>query len=109
MAGPEFFQTMMGKRFFESTAPRIATALEEIAEALTKKPEPERAESGMPVVDPETNTIEKPESWGSKSGILREIAEKKGITVVELVLSETDTSSEVGKAMVDIVKEYYKL
>ena len=31
---PEFFQTVMGKRFFESTAPRIASALERIADAL---------------------------------------------------------------------------
>ena len=34
MAGPEFFQTLMGKRFFESTMPRIADALE----ALAKRP-----------------------------------------------------------------------
>lgn len=34
MPGPEFFQTYMGKHFYESTAPRIARALERIADAL---------------------------------------------------------------------------
>jgi hypothetical protein len=46
MAGPEFFQTMMGKRFYESTAPRIASALERIAEALEKNLESEDASEG---------------------------------------------------------------
>ena len=40
MSGPEFFQTQMGKRFFESTAPRIATALEGLLEVLTKNQQP---------------------------------------------------------------------
>lgn len=31
MAGPEFFQTMMGKTFFESTMPRLVKALERVA------------------------------------------------------------------------------
>lgn len=32
--GPEFFQTQMGRRYYESTMPRIAEALERIATAL---------------------------------------------------------------------------
>ena len=31
---PEFFQTIMGKRFFEGTAPNIARQLERVANAL---------------------------------------------------------------------------
>ncbi len=34
--GPEFFQTLMGRRYYESTMPRIADALERIATALEK-------------------------------------------------------------------------
>lgn len=34
---PEFFQTPMGKRFYEGTMPRIARALERIADALEKE------------------------------------------------------------------------
>lgn len=34
MAGPEFFQTGMGRKFYESDVPRIAKALERIATAL---------------------------------------------------------------------------
>lgn len=40
--GPEFFQTRMGQVFYEATVPRIATALERIADAMEKsnaKPE----------------------------------------------------------------------
>ena len=36
---PEFFQTPMGHRFYESTMPRIATALETIAEKLQEPDE----------------------------------------------------------------------
>lgn len=32
--GPEFFQTMMGRKFYEADVPRIAKALERIAAAL---------------------------------------------------------------------------
>lgn len=34
MAGPESFQTLMGRKFYDGTLPRIATALERIADAL---------------------------------------------------------------------------
>lgn len=34
--GPEFFQTPMGRRFYESTMPDVATALLRIAGALEK-------------------------------------------------------------------------
>jgi hypothetical protein len=35
-AGPEFFQTIMGKRFYEGDVPRAIRALERIADALEK-------------------------------------------------------------------------
>lgn len=34
MSGPSFFQTLMGKVYYEGTLPRIARALERIATAL---------------------------------------------------------------------------
>ena len=37
MAGPEFFQTQMGHRFYESTMPRIAKALEQLADCQAGK------------------------------------------------------------------------
>jgi len=33
---PEFFQTPMGRHFYEDTMPRIATSLEKIAETLDR-------------------------------------------------------------------------
>ena len=38
--GPQFFQTMMGRRFYESDVPRIAKALERIATELEKSNTP---------------------------------------------------------------------
>lgn len=34
MSGPSFFQTLMGRQFIDGTMPRIARALEQIAERL---------------------------------------------------------------------------
>ena len=34
MSGPSFFQTIMGRAYYEGTLPRIARALERIADAL---------------------------------------------------------------------------
>jgi len=34
---PEFFQTMMGRQFYEGTVPRIAKALEDIAFELKRQ------------------------------------------------------------------------
>ena len=34
MSGPSFFQTLMGRQFIDATMPRIAKALERIAERL---------------------------------------------------------------------------
>lgn len=36
MAGPEFFQTIMGRKFYEADVPRIAKALERIANSFEK-------------------------------------------------------------------------
>lgn len=37
---PEFFQTLMGKKFYDSDVPRIAKALERIAAALEQQRSP---------------------------------------------------------------------
>jgi hypothetical protein len=36
--GPEFFKTIMGRRFYEGDVPRIAKALEKIAKHLGEEP-----------------------------------------------------------------------
>lgn len=46
--GIEFFQTGMGRTFFEGTLPRIASALERIADALEKQ----NARNEPPAPDP---------------------------------------------------------
>jgi len=37
MSGPEFFQTGMGHQYYQDTMPRIARALEKIAEEMEKE------------------------------------------------------------------------
>jgi hypothetical protein len=44
--GPEFFQTIMGRQFYDGTLPRIAKALERIANALEETNK--RAEAAVP-------------------------------------------------------------
>lgn len=41
MPGPEFFETGMGRKFFECDVPRLAKALERIADALEANKHPE--------------------------------------------------------------------
>jgi hypothetical protein len=48
---PEFFQTVMGHRFYESTMPSIARSLEKIAETLTP------AHDEQPVLTPNMEAI----------------------------------------------------
>lgn len=50
MAGPEFFQTRMGHTFYEGTMPRIAKALERIADALEGQAQLKQADA-KPVVE----------------------------------------------------------
>lgn len=50
MSGPEFFQTMMGKKFYEGTMPRIATALEKLTKALEEEDATEPSEFKDPIV-----------------------------------------------------------
>lgn len=40
MSGPEFFQTPMGRRFYESTMPRIADGIEKLLKVLEKLDNP---------------------------------------------------------------------
>jgi len=35
--GIEFFQTIMGKQFYDATMPKIARALDEIAKSMTRR------------------------------------------------------------------------
>ena len=39
--GIEFYNTMMGKKFYEGTMPRIASSLEKLTELLAKQGAPE--------------------------------------------------------------------
>ncbi len=43
MPGPEFFQTGMGRKFYEADVPRIAKGIERLAAALEKANELEEA------------------------------------------------------------------
>jgi hypothetical protein len=43
---PEFYQTIMGKRFYESTAPKIAESLEKIAVELKRQNDLKENENG---------------------------------------------------------------
>ena len=47
MSGPEFFQTMMGKRYYESTLPAHTKAMNRLASAIEEqnKLEKEKGES----------------------------------------------------------------
>lgn len=47
--GPEFWQTIMGRQFFDGTVPRIAKALERIADALEEQNK--RAEQDSAAMD----------------------------------------------------------
>lgn len=55
MPGTDFFQTIMGRKFYEGDVPRIAKALERIAAALEKLAEqgPAPAAPGVPYQQPE--------------------------------------------------------
>ena len=51
----DFFRTRMGQKFYESSAPRIARALESIAESLEKMTNPTQVVSvSDPVIDEES-------------------------------------------------------
>jgi len=45
---PDFHETRMGRRFIEGTMPKIANALERIADALERRNDLERHEEGAP-------------------------------------------------------------
>ena len=50
--GPEFFQTYMGRAYYEGTMPRIAKALERIAAAL----EEANKRAAIPAAQDNTNS-----------------------------------------------------
>ena len=54
MTGPEFFQTRMGQRFFEATAPKVAEQLERLnanLEALVEELRIQREARSPPARD----------------------------------------------------------
>lgn len=53
MSGPQFFQTPMGRKFYERDVPDIAKQLERIADALEKQNEADKSYN-MKVGDPIT-------------------------------------------------------
>jgi hypothetical protein len=46
MAGPEFFQTVMGRRFFERDIPRLIEVVGRVADGLEKQPDPLHGSAG---------------------------------------------------------------
>ena len=54
--GPEFFQTYMGRAYYEGTVPRIAKALERIAAALE---EANKKAAAIPAAQDNTNNSSK--------------------------------------------------
>jgi hypothetical protein len=51
MPGPEFFQTGMGRKFYEADVPRIAKGIERLAAALEKANELEEAKGAVSAPD----------------------------------------------------------
>ena len=102
----DFFQTRAGLKLTESTLPRIARALEDIAEALTKKPEPAEEITLDTIL---RDTAEGLDVKDAKSQIIREFAEKHGMKVVDIKLSEglgaTDTSLS---SPAELTEEFFK-
>lgn len=47
----QFFETVMGKRFFEGQVPKLINALERIADALEKEPVPEPEPISIGTID----------------------------------------------------------
>jgi hypothetical protein len=59
MSGPEFFQTGMGRKFFEHDVPRIADALERLANLMQKlvDMEEEREKGGSDADKSESDVV----------------------------------------------------
>lgn len=96
--GPEFFQTVMGRQFFEGTVPRIARALERIAKALEQEPK-----EAARVVTTDFNTKVQQRSAAMMTGAPLEIG--------DLILrngfphSDTVTITSVGGHTVMVTKD----
>jgi hypothetical protein len=48
MSGPEFFQTLMGKRFYETTLPELVKQLGRVADGLERLNKNLESSSGTP-------------------------------------------------------------
>jgi hypothetical protein len=53
MSGPEFFQTQMGKTFFEGTLPELARQLKRIGDGLERLNKNLESRAGTPTNAPE--------------------------------------------------------
>ena len=60
--GPEFFQTMMGRKFYDADVPRIANALERIATAMEMLEGQVRADSLNAVAEPADSAVREKEA-----------------------------------------------
>lgn len=60
--GPEFFQTMMGRKFYDVDVPRIANAVERIATALEMLEGQVRANSLNAVAEPADSAVREKEA-----------------------------------------------
>ncbi len=56
VSGPSFFQTIMGRAYYEGTLPRIAKALERIAAALEAQNAAPARDSAPPAETPAPRT-----------------------------------------------------
>ena len=48
--GPQFFETMMGRKYYDGTMPKVAKALERIADALEGLPKAAEAPEAKPAI-----------------------------------------------------------
>ena len=104
---PDFFQTIMGKRFLEGTMPRIASALERIAEALEKNlEEPTSPKSSKTLIIDELCKPEPDAVRSAKSAIVRDFAERHGVPVVDIPLSESPFDWEASQVQVSTVQDW---
>lgn len=59
MSGPQFFQTIMGRQFFDGTVPKIARALTKLADAAEVLAKAKIAEDRIKQIEIEVNALQR--------------------------------------------------
>ena len=108
--GPEFFQTVMGQRFFTSDVPRITDALEKIADKLDadNKNKPVFSDDQLDETW-ERMLNRKTENKSAWTGIIKSIAryiEKSPKTDFRFEISDIDTILCESNADADCIAEF---